>query len=325
LIAILVVVGVAMSMDRRPAPAKLPDPNGYDDLVQAGSLVNGDWFHTDLTRPDLARLRPLVEANRAALELARVGLGRECVVPIENSQEGLSRHIGSTRQLIQLSRLFQGEAIVFEVDGRFLDSSKTYREKIALGQAIAQGGMGEDMLLGSVFQIQAIGGLRELCDRLPSEEIPVLLRELESVDKHRVSLRDVDDRWQAWYQGAHNPLIRTMYRWNGVYETGQSSQINMARQGRERAARSLRFLLAELAIHAYHEDKKAWPRSLGDLVPVYLASVPLDPVTGLPIDYPANPSGELTNDLSAIALPDGEISTPSASPSLGDPVGDGPD
>ena len=46
MIAILVVIGVAMSMDRRPAPAKLPNPNGYDDLVQAGSLVNGDWFHT---------------------------------------------------------------------------------------------------------------------------------------------------------------------------------------------------------------------------------------------------------------------------------------
>jgi hypothetical protein len=103
---------------------------------------------------------------------------------------------------------------------------------------------------------------------------------------------------------------------------GKSSELIMARQGRERSARSVRFLLAQLAIHASHEDTKAWPRSLGDLVPAYLASIPLESSTGLPIDYPVNASGELTDDLSAIARIDGEIVVRTVPPPDGDPGDD---
>ena len=323
--AIIVAVVVATSVGGRPPPPRLPNPNGYDDLIRAGSLAKGDWPHKNMNRPDIAEIRPLVEANKAALDLARVGLGRECVVPIENSQEGLGKHIEAMRPIRMLSTLFQAEAMVLEADGRFLEASKTYRDQLALGQAITQGGMGNDMLMGSVFQTQGIAGLRRLRDRLPSEEITVLLRELESIEKRRVSLKDVEARWLAWYQGTHNPIMRMQFRWIGMEQTGRSGELTMARHGFDRAARSLRFLLAELAIHAYHEDKRAWPRSLQDLVPAYLASVPLDPVTGLPIDYPANPSGELTDDLSAIARPDGEIAPRGPSTPDGDPVDDRPD
>jgi len=57
--------------------------------------------------------------------------------------------------------------IVLEADGRFLDASKTYRDKLAFGQAITQGGMGTDVQIGSVIQTQAVGGLRNLRDRFP--------------------------------------------------------------------------------------------------------------------------------------------------------------
>ena len=325
LAAIVGAIVVATSVGGRPASPKLPNPNGYDDLIRAGSLAKGDWQHTNMARPDLAAFRSLVEANKAALDLARVGLGRECVVPIENTLEGVGKHIESVRPIFQLSRLFQAEGIVLEADCRFLDASKSYRDKLALGQAITQGAMGNDLQIGSVFQTQAVAGLRRLRDRLPIGEIPAILRELEALDERRVSLKDVDDRWLAWYQGAHNPFMRAKYRWNGLDKVGRAGEMSMARQGRERAARGLRFLLAELAIHAYHEDRKSWPRSLGDLVPTYLASSPLDPVTGLPIDYPVNSSGELTDDLSAIARPDGEITVRSPSSPEGDPVGDRPD
>lgn len=39
------------------------------------------------------------------------------------------------------------------------------------------------------------------------------------------------------------------------------------------------------ALAAYRWDHKRWPASLGDLVPGYLASVPLDPFTGAPLLY----------------------------------------
>jgi hypothetical protein len=96
-------------------------------------------------------------------------------------------------------------------------------------------------------------------------------------------------------------------RWNGIEATERANQKTLAAKGHEEAARSLRFLRVELAIHAHHLEKGTWPRSLGGLVPTYLARVPLDPANGQPLDYPANPQGELTDDLSSIARPDGEV------------------
>lgn len=42
---------------------------------------------------------------------------------------------------------------------------------------------------------------------------------------------------------------------------------------------------AAAALAAYRRDRRRWPASLGDLVPGYLASVPLDPFTGAPLLY----------------------------------------
>jgi hypothetical protein len=170
--------------------------------------------------------------------------------------------------------------------------------------------MSIDQQVGCVMQWQAIVGLRKLRDRLPREEILAILGELEALDRNRVPLEAVEARWLAWYKGAHNPAIRAMYRWNGLEKMGRAGEISATRKGRDRVERDLRFLLAELAIRAYHQDKGTWPRSVKDLVPAYLTAVPIDPNTGKPLDYPANADGELTDDLTSIARPDGEVTPP---------------
>jgi hypothetical protein len=302
---------VLATTGRQPPLPKLPDPNGYDDIVKAGSLVKGTWPNKgDFAKAAVSDVRAFVEANKATLDLARVGLGRECVVPLENSQEGMERHFEALSPIRAVGRLLQGEALVAQADGRIADASKAYHDELALGQAVTQGGMGVDHSIGSVIQWQAIVGLRKLRDRLPVEEIPAILRELEAADRKRVPLEAVEARWLAWYQGAHNPLTRTMFRLSGIEKKGRADELGVVRKGRDRVERDLRFLLAELAIHAYHQDKGTWPRSLNDLVPAYVSAVPIDPGTGKPLDYPANAEGELTDDLASIARPDGEVAPP---------------
>ena len=314
LVAILVGVFVAMSGGRRPPPQKLPVPNGYDDIVQAGSLVKGTWpGKGNLNKAELPEIRAFVEANEAALDRARVGLGRECMAPIENSQEGLDKHIQDINFFAQIGGLLQAEAMVADADGRVADASKSFRDKLALGLAMTQGGLPFDMASGCNIQWQAVIGLRKLRDRLPVEQIPALLRELEGIDRKGVPVEAVEARAQAFYQSAHNPYFRMMFRLNGMDKTAKAADRKMAQQGRERVDRSLRFLLAELAIHAYHEDKKTWPRSVQDLVPAYLTAVPIDPTSGQGIDYPTNEAGELTDDLAAIGRLNGEVK-PQADP-----------
>src|SRR5439155_19023133 len=81
-------------------PAPLPNPNGYDDFVNAGRLVSKtSWNYRSLTRDELGAL---VAENAEALKLVRLGLTKECRVPIEYSQEYLERHLqelSSTKML----------------------------------------------------------------------------------------------------------------------------------------------------------------------------------------------------------------------------------
>ena len=312
LVAILIGVVVAFSVGGRAAPApKLPDPNGYDDFVKAGRLVKGEWPNKgDFAKAEVSQLKTFVEANQATVDLARVGLGRECMVPLENSQAGLATHFEHLTPIRAVGRLLQGSAIVAEGEGRIVEASRAYRDELALGQAVTQGGVGVDQSIGAVLQWQAVVGLRKLRDRLPREEIAALLPELEALDRKRVPIEAVEARWLAWHQESHNPAVRLMYRLSGLEKTGRAAELALTKKSRERVVRDLRFLAVELAIHAYHLDTKTWPRSIKDLVPKYLAAVPIDPNTNKPLDYPANPAGELTDDLTAIARPDGELVTP---------------
>ena len=293
---------------RRVTPAKLPTPNGYDDLVRAGSMIRGEWPNKgNLVGADLTEFRAFLAANRAALDRMRVGLGRESLVPIEDSPEGLNRHFESIGSLRSLGRLLRGESIVALADGRVEDALRADLDGLRLGLAVAKGGMGNDLAVGCAIQVPTLGGIAGLRDRIPSVRLAGLIRDLEEADRLRVTPEAVEARWLAWYQGAHNPAMRAMLRWSGALQTGKTAERTMILRARERVDRRLRFLLAELAIHAHHEDKRAWPRSVRELVPAYLSAVPIDPATGRAIDYPANEAGELTDDLSAIARPDGEV------------------
>jgi hypothetical protein len=311
-IAICLVFGIAgaivvSSLNRRPPPIKLPDPNGYDDLVKAGALIHGDWPNKgDFAKAKIEEVKAFVVANKASLDLARIGLGRECVAPIENSQAGLEKHLEDLSRIRGVARLLIGEAMVREADGQTVEAVRSYRDVLALGQAMTQGGMAVDLLAMCAIQGQGIARLRTLRDKLPDEATSALLRDLDSLDRRRVSLDDVEARRVLWLQGAYSPIQLAILRLNGFGKPGTAETTAMT-TAFDRIVRTSRFFQVELAIHAFHQDKKTWPRSVKDLVPDYLASVPIDPSTGQPIDYPANPAGELTDDLTTIARPGGEV------------------
>jgi hypothetical protein len=207
-VAIILGGFFALTAGRAPAPSvfKLPDPNGYDDLVKAGQLVKGPWpGNGDFAKIDPAEIRPFLEVHKPTLDLARVGLARECVVPIENSREGLAKHTAVISPLRAVGRIFLGEARVAEADGRIVEASKSYREMLTFGQAVTRGGTGIDGMVGFAVQSQAIWGLRQLCDRIPREEIAPLLADLESMDRRLVTPNDFEARWETWYRSSQNP------------------------------------------------------------------------------------------------------------------------
>jgi hypothetical protein len=305
---LLIVVGFLMMIRSGSPDARWPEPNGYDELAKAGSLIQGKLPNQgDLEKADPAAIRHFVASNQAALDQLRIGLGHESIAPLEDSQEGLTAQFARTARIKTAAWVLRADGQVAEADGRFADAVRSYRDMLRVGQTITQGGMLSDARLGWFVQKIGIGRVRKVRDHLSAEEARLAIRDLESLDARLVAPETVVDRWERWYRGAFPIYQRVALRWNGIEATERANQKSQAVKGREEAARSLRFLMVELAIHAHHLEKGTWPRSVKELVPSYLARVPLDPATGQPLDYPANPRGELTDDLNSIARPDGEI------------------
>jgi len=289
-----------------------PGPNGWDDLSTAGVMIRDDRPNPgDLAKADLAAVRPFLAANRPALDRMRIGLARESVASFEDSQAGLEKLIDDLGRIRALSRLTLGLARVEEADGRILEASRACRETLALGRAASQGSLRQGVTLGSVLQSQAVDQLRKLRDRLPADECRLILREVEALERRRGDVDAVGSRLDRWVEGSYSPWQRMMLRWSGMRQKGRATEMARAKKFDDRGGRKVRFFLVELAVHAHFLDRKTWPRSVESLVPAYLASVPIDRATGKPIEYPRSPAGDLTDDLGAIARPDGEVSRPS--------------
>ncbi len=312
IIGLVLAIGAWSSTGPAAKPrAKLPEPNGFDDLARAGTLIRGPWPNQgDLAKADLEEVRRFLITNEPAFEAARLGLGRECVASFEDSQAGLVKLMEEAGQVRAVSRLFLAQSRVFEADGRLVDASKSCRESLALGQAIMQGGMIINVQMGSVIQELALRNLNPIRDRLPIDECRAILRDLEALDRRRVTPEAVGERRDAWYAESFTPIQRGMLGLSGIASKGAADERSLAKTSLDRIGRSMRFFQVGLAIHVYHLERKIWPRSVADLVPDYLPAIPTDPATGQPIDYPKNPDGELTDDLGAIGRPDGAVAPP---------------
>ena len=71
LVALLIAAGLVTNLFYgRTSPPPLPNPNGYDDLTEAGQAVTGNLDDISDWNPD--SLRTLVDANAEALRLLRV-------------------------------------------------------------------------------------------------------------------------------------------------------------------------------------------------------------------------------------------------------------
>ena len=82
LVAIVALAGFALLLFTKGKPAPLPplpNPNGYDDIVQARNLVGFEVEFAHGMRQ--AELRAFIATNAASLQLLRRGLSRSCAVP----------------------------------------------------------------------------------------------------------------------------------------------------------------------------------------------------------------------------------------------------
>src|SRR5579872_3422952 len=98
-----IIAAVLLGGRTPPPPRPMPNPNGYDDFVKAGSMIV--YAAPYFTNNDLneAVLPALIATNAEALKFVRTGLGRECRVPVEYSTKFLNANMPLLAEFKQLA------------------------------------------------------------------------------------------------------------------------------------------------------------------------------------------------------------------------------
>lgn len=285
-----------------PIPTdEVPTENGFDDLVAAGKLTV-DWdFNDNLDGYELAteqELRVAVEEMAPAYLLLAVGLSQPVQFPIDyQSHDTIDMYV--LMNLRALARICGGRGKLAAMQDRFGDSANSYLDAIRVGSAVRSNALMVHALVGMGCAGVGERGLYEIRDELTVEQCRAVIAELQ---RHELQPGDAEgfvyrDRvWTQHTMGWHGRLIQLL---NDLCAPEAffpaETFFNNCRQARA----TTRLLCLELALHAYHREQGRFPSALNDLMPMYIASLPIDPFNpnGQPPRYQAKDDSYLLYSL----------------------------
>jgi hypothetical protein len=262
------------------APSPLPKPNGYEDFVEAGRKRAGD--PSKYVGMNQAELQAVITSNREALRLVKLGLNRECRVTTEFSEAYMERHVAALPGLKSLAFLLAAEGRLAEVTNHPAQAAQSYVGVIRLGQESCRGGVTIDKLVGLAMEGIGLKPLTSLMGKLNAEQGREVIRALESLEAKNESIEQVMAQEHRW--------ARKTFAWRwfitrimtpSVMKKSEQAFIQKAQQ----ADAQRRRLLLDLAIRVYQQENGSKPKALTDLVPAYLKTIPLDPITGTNMVY----------------------------------------
>jgi hypothetical protein len=276
---------LVMSIGRKAVPMALPNPNGYDDLLQAGQAVTGKIDEA----PDLDHdgLRALVVTNAEALRLLRVGLNRGCAVPTDAEIANFATISSDVIGLKSLARLLSAEGRLAELEDRPADAARSYIDAIRLGSAMSRGGLMMNRLVGIACEGVGSIPLVKLVPKLNCEQVRPLIAELEKIDESTVPWREVVQNENFFVRAQMGKYPNPIKLASDLWQARDSRRASAERH--DLAAAHLRLLIAELALRAYRCEHGNGPGSLAQLLPKYLQHLPSDPFSSNPLVY--HPTG----------------------------------
>jgi hypothetical protein len=271
----------------------IPDPNGYDDVLEAGRAIekSGNTGRSlDLIKGDPASYAPVVEANRESLARARQGLDKSFQVPvvydIDYIINVLMRDVGSIRGGV--ARALTAEGRLAAKEARWDDAVHSYVDLIRLGAALSRRVPMIAYLASIAVESTGLHHLRDVRANLSPEQCRRAIELLEESDRNRVRAPDVA-LCETQFMNANTrkmgilASISMKVSGMGARAIAQNVSILERSENRQNAAR--RLLLADLAIRVYHQEHGQDPPDLNALVPTILKAVPIDPYTNRPLRY----------------------------------------
>lgn len=278
---LIIVLVVVLGAFEPPPPKPLPNPNGYDDFVKAGNLVSDNASDWSTLKPE--QLAALVATNTEALKIARIGLTRECRVPVVSNQFNTNFWDNYLNGLAEQKRLtcnFCAEGRLELLQGRTNEAAQSYMDAETFGLKCCEGGVIVSKLVGIACESLGRGGLQSTLNRLDAPTCRALAQKLETLDAEESSIDEVFNQEKLFLRKggtiAQKLAALFMFRQRQKIEANFTAKFQKNQLGR-------RYLMIDFAARAYDLDKGKPPNSAADLVPDYLKGVPQDPVTGAPL------------------------------------------
>jgi hypothetical protein len=280
-VGFLVVAAMVLALARpMPAPPRLPNPNGYDDFIKAGSLVSGNVG--DYPHLNTAALRQLLTTNVEPLSLVRTGLTRACRVPLDYSPANVATRITHLGGIKSLAQLLAAEGRLAELENRPGDAAECYLTAIRLGRAVGEGGLMIDTLVGVAIQAIGLAGAERLVQSLDAKHCREFASTLETIEAQRDSPQMIEERDRTWSRRVYGLRADLYHVW--YFKSNRQSRQRFTSRYVAIQARVRRLSIA-LAARAYELEQGQRPTNLSQLAPAYLKAVPLDPLTGSNMNY----------------------------------------
>jgi hypothetical protein len=262
-------------------PTPLPNPNGYDDFVKAGQLLNGSILDYGTMSRDA--LTALISQNENALRFLRIGLTHDSRIPADYSIRRQTNMASVLMSFKSSAFLLTAEGRLAELDGRTNDAAKIYLDTVRFGQASSRGGVIIDRLVGTACEIIGLRKLQPLSPVLPAKNCAEIARALEDIDAREESPGDMIAQEKIYVNKT------TSFPWR----VAQIIAFKDVRDIRKKSIDKLnantlsrRQVMLNFAARAYELDQGHRPTNVADLVPTYLNATPKDPVTGADLAIP---------------------------------------
>ncbi len=300
LVALVALAGFAVLLFTvgKPAPLPpLPNPNGYDDFTRAGQMRAGQL--DDYRTATEEELRAYVMTNTAVLAQVRIGLSRECRVPLDLALTNSA----NLPKLRPLALLLTAEGRLAEVEHRPADAVRSYVDAIRLGNETGRGGFLIHRLVGIAQETIGYNPLVKFLPALDCEQMRPLIADLEAVDANGVTWEDVQQSERLFVRHALQQTFNPIRHVESWLQNRQTLKTAKAQHNFTVARR--RLVLTELALRCYQAEQGHPPEQSEQLVPKYLKRVSTDPFSGQSLIYRAQGTNWLLYSVGPDGVDDG--------------------
>ena len=256
-----------------------PVPNGYNDLLSAGEIAARTRFDgtLDVELASAVQLQAEVNKCQRVYEIVSRALGKPSAVPIDYKSED-SLLMDNPPAFRAIARALVGKARLAELEGRYDDASSCYRQSVNLGYNIRRGGLLIHALVGMACSGIGANPLYHIRSELSESERRRCIETLVRLDANDETFDEIWHRDRVWSQramGWHGHLkqiLGDIGRQSFFLDPDTYPYHYWTHQA------TIRLLICELALASFHRRHDRWPESLSELVPDYVAQVPIDPL-----------------------------------------------